>query len=576
MAAPPPAGSELEDPIDGSKLEDPPTQRSSNRRLLVGAGALAALSLVAAILVGGSSGTATVESIGAVPIRTTTTTTTGTARVTTATGAELAGNDTSSTALVPTTAAAPATSTPPATAPPQDEDAPSVVARPVPVEPPPPPPSAPRPPWADSTRTTSAGLISTDVGCADDTSAAGFDRFLSQRVGPVLGWDYQHVVSLGATRSLWLFQDTFIDHSGTATTLDKASFAHNVAMIEDNGCFSLLHQGSTSRPAPFEQGTGTATLSTWFWPMGGEVHNGQLHVVWIKMVKDRVDPRPPDGLGWHPTTTFIATYDPDTLARLDFRAAPNAGVAPIYGYAMESDATHTYLFGNTFEQNLSREGGYWHGPHSATRMYLARVARGRVFDAPEYRTADGWSPDPAASVPILSRHWAEFPFQPRFIDGQWVGVAAVDGYWDERYSVDVARDPWGPWATVESRAIAPRNGDPKMNTYHAHLLPFRDITGQLVVTISNNARDMLRDAWPRPDRYRPMVFNSAWVAAPEPAPPPATLPPTTTTTTTVTPTTTIVAPTTSTTVSTSSTTTLTTNTTSTTTTPNGPEDPGPE
>jgi hypothetical protein len=586
MGAPPPVG---------SKLKDPPTQRSSNRRLLVGAGALAALSLVAAILVGGSSGTATVESIGAVPIRTTTTTTTGTARVTTATGTELPGNNTSTTALVSTTSAAPATSVPPATAPPQDEDAPSVVARPVPVEPPPPPPSAPRPPWADSTRTTSAGLISTEVGCADDTSAAGFDRFLSQRVGPVLGWDYQHVVSLGATRSLWLFQDTFIDHSGTATTLDKASFAHNVAMIEDNGCFSLLHQGSTSRPAPFEPGTGTATLSTWFWPMGGEVHNGQLHVVWIKMVKDRVDPRPPDGLGWHPTTTFIATYDPDTLARLDFRAAPNAGVAPIYGYAMESDATHTYLFGNSFEQNLSREGGYWNGPHSATRMYLARVPRGRVFDAPEYRTADGWSPDPAASVPILSRHWAEFPFQPRFIDGQWVGVAAVDGYWDERYSVDVARDPWGPWITVESRVIAPRNGDPKMNTYHAHLLPFRDITGQLVVTISNNARDMLRDAWPRPDRYRPMVFNSAWVAAPAPAPPPATLPPTTTTTattttttttttvapitttpTTVAPTTTIVAPTTSTTAPTSSTTTLTTSTTSTATTPNGPEDPGPE
>ena len=110
-------------------------------------------------------------------------------------------------------------------------------------------------------------------------------------------------------------------------------------------------------------------------------------------------------------------------------------------------------------------------------MYLARVPRGQLFGAPEYRTADGWSDNPAASVPILSRHWAEFPFQPRLIDGQWVGVAAVDGYWDEMYSVDVASDPWGPWTTVESRRINPRNSDPKMNTYHAHLMPFRDCHG---------------------------------------------------------------------------------------------------
>ncbi len=430
-----------------------------------------------------------------------------------------------------------ASEAPVATAPPQDADAPAVVARPVPVDPPPPPPSAPRPPWADSTFTTADGLVSTEVGCADDTTAAGLDRFFSARVGPVLGWDYQHVVRLDVNRSLWLFQDTFIDHSGTATTFGAASFAHNVALIEQDGCFTLLHRGSATRPAPFEQGTGSATLSTWFWPMGGEVHDGRLVVVWAKMVKDAVDPMPPDGLGWHPEQTFIATYDPNTLARLDVRPAPNSGVAPIYGYAMASDATHTYLFGNTFEQNLAREGGYWNGPHSATQVFLARVPRGRVFDPPEYRTADGWSPNAAAAVPILSRHWAEFPFQPRFLDGQWVGVAAIDGYWDDRYSVDVANQPWGPWTTIESRPIAPRNADQKMNTYHAHLLPWREGSGELAVTISNNARDMLRDAWPRPDRYRPVVFTSPWAIPPPdalpapPVPPPTTSPPTTTPTT---------------------------------------------
>ena len=433
----------------------------------------------------------------------------------------------------------PASTVPPASPPAQDADDPAVVARPVPVDPPAPPPDAPPPPWAASTRTTDAGLVSTDVGCAGDLDAQGLDRFFAERIGPVLGWDYQHVTWLGGDRSLWVFQDTFVDHSGTAATLGRANFVHNAALIEEAGCFRLLHGGTAAKPTAFEPGTGTATLTTWFWPMGSEVHGDELRIVWAEMVKDAADPRPPDGLGWHPTRTWIGTYDVTTFARRNFLPAPDAGVAPIYGYAMVSDDAFTYLFGNSFEQNLSREGGYWKGPHSATRMYLARVPVGRVFDPPEYRTADGWSPVASDASPILSRHWAEFPMQPRLLDGQWVAVTAVDGYWDDRYSVDVALDPWGPWTTVESRSLAPRGGDPKMNTYHAHLVPWRDSEGELIVTVSNNARNMLRDAWSQPQRYRPMLFNSTWVDAPEPVTPPTT----TTTAPTTTPPTTAAPPT---------------------------------
>jgi hypothetical protein len=270
--------------------------------------------------------------------------------------------------------------------------------------------------------------------------------------------------------------------------------------------------------------------------MGGELHDGVLDVFWVEMAKDIVDPAPPDGLGWHPHSTWIATYDPATLQRLAFTPAPNSGVTPIYGYAVASDTNHTYLFGNTFEQNLSREGGFWNGPHSATKVYLARVPKGRLRDAAEYRTADGWSSDAAAAVPILQRHWAEFPFQPRFIDGQWVAVATADGYWGSGFSFDVARQPWGPWTTIEAGPVWPRDGDPKRNTYHAHLVPWRGPDGSLIVTMSNNARNMLADAWPHPERYRPMAFSVRWAVAPDsPAPSmstnPATIPATTPATT---------------------------------------------
>jgi hypothetical protein len=453
--------------------------------------------------------------------------------------------DRPSTATSSTTSSVAPTTTvaPPVTAPPLDVD-PAVVARPIPVEPPPPPPSAPPPPWAASVVTTAGGHLSTSVGCATDLSAASLDAFVAGRVGPVLGWDYQHVYALGGDRYLWLFQDTFIDQSGTATTLDKASFVHNSAMIQEGKCFRLLHGGTTARPAPFEPGTGTKTLTTWFWPMGGEVHNGRLYVFWAEMLKDNPDPKPPDGLGWHPVATHIGTYDPATMARLDFRRAPDPGASPIYGYAVQSDAEHTYLFGNTFEQNFTREGGWFNGPHSGTKMFLARVPKGRLFDQPEYWTSQGWVRDYIYPEPFLQRHWSEFPMQPRLIDGQWVATTAVDGYWGDKFEVDVANQPWGPWTTIASSALVPRGADPKMNTYHAHLLPWRDGFGQLIVSVSNNARDMLRDAWPNPARYRPVIFTSPWQLAP----PPTTTTTTSTTTTALTTTTTTVPPTTTTTV----------------------------
>jgi hypothetical protein len=185
---------------------------------------------------------------------------------------------------------------------------------------------------------------------------------------------------------------------------------------------------------------------------------------------------------------------------------------------------------------------------------------------PEYRTADGWSFDEAKAAPILQRYWAENPMQPRFLNGQWVAVTKVDGYWGEQLAVDVANEPWGPWTTVDLRPVMPRGGDPAMNTYHAHLMPWLS-GGQLVVSISQNARDMSRDAYPVPARYRIGFFAAPLVSPPPPASPTTTTAPATTvaptTTTTSSTTTTTVPPTTTSTTTTSTTTTTVAPTTST-------------
>ena len=171
--------------------------------------------------------------------------------------------------------------------------------------------------------------------------------------------------------------------------------------------------------------------------------------------------------------------------------AQDPNVTPIYGYAVASDNVYSYLFGNTFEQNMTREGGFWNGPHSATKMWLARVPRGQLYARPEYRTADGWSPNRNDAVAISSRFFAENPMQPRYMDGQWVAATKVDGYWGEDLVIDVATDPWGPWTPVDYFRLQPRGNDPLKNSYHAQLLPYRDKFGSVLVVVSNNARNML-------------------------------------------------------------------------------------
>ena len=71
-------------------------------------------------------------------------------------------------------------------------------------------------------------------------------------------------------------------------------------------------------------------------------------------------------------------------------------------------------------------------------MWLARVPRGRLTAAPEYRTADGWSASATDAVPIVDRFFVENPMQPRYLAGQWVSATAVDGYWGDQLAVDVA------------------------------------------------------------------------------------------------------------------------------------------
>lgn len=363
------------------------------------------------------------------------------------------------------------------------------------------------------TTSTAAGHVTSPMGCVKALTAPRLNARFRARMGPLVGMDGQHVIRIGRGRYLWLFSDAYLDYTHRARTLLETQRVGNVAALQRRRCFTLVRGGTAARAGAFEPGYATIPRDHSFWPLGGEAHGGRVFVFWAEMQRDEIPP-PGDGIYRHPVRTWLATYDATTLKRLRLRPAPNDGVFPQFGFAVASNATHTYLFGNSNLLNLTYEGGFYNGPHSATRMYLARVPIGRLGRPPVYRTARGWSADARDAVPFSSRFWTENTMQPRFVRGRWVAVTKKDGFWGTRTIVETAARPWGPWRVVSRRTIKPFRGYDEMNNYQPIILPYRGPSGNLIIAMSQNARNW-SDAVEDFSMYRPQIYAEPWPGAQE-------------------------------------------------------------
>lgn len=355
------------------------------------------------------------------------------------------------------------------------------------------------------------GLVRTDAGCVADLAADTLDAAFSEPMGPLIGWDNPHVYELGDDRWLWLAHDSYFDFTGEATDLHHdGPQIQNLAMLQTGTCFQTLFRGTPSERINFEVGNlEEAPSARFFWPLGGERHGDSLWVFWSETVNS--DPPPPSGHGIsrHPVRVWLAEYDAETLVRRSFEPAPNDGVFPSYGFAVASDSDYSYLFGNSNNLNFYREGGFYDGPHSATRTYLARVPRGE-FDAElMYWDGSGWSPSPDRAAVISEQFYFENTMQPRNLDGQWLSVVKEDGFYGSDLVIDVADEPWGPWRTVQQFEYVTRDAAVEKNSYQPIILPWSSSDDGIVVAISENAMTW-SDAVADPALYRPSVVGLEW------------------------------------------------------------------
>ncbi|MEP7202010.1 MAG: hypothetical protein ABI894_05335 [Ilumatobacteraceae bacterium] len=349
--------------------------------------------------------------------------------------------------------------------------------------------------------------------CSSGTDTESLNTFIAGEVGDLVSFDTTRVIALPDGRNVWTVQDAFISASPGARSSSlrpPTGFAHNSLIVQEGSCFTTLHGPVTSgehcsvSDASYVASELTATCSHWFWPMSGGLDQlGRLAVFYLEMVNEQGSGAATSA---HPVAVWIARLNVATFDLLSFAPAPTSSAEVVYGAAVETDGSFSYVFGWSYDQfNLP-------DPTSPppSQMFVARVPPGRFDLQPTFWNGTGWVASRAAAAPISTdSSGASNPMQPRLIGGSWISAVKVGDWQGSAVRVDVAPAPQGPWSTVQTVTVPTRTLDGRTNTYAAQLMPWRSATGNLVVALSNNAWQMDPLAFDNPTIYQPRLFELA-------------------------------------------------------------------
>jgi hypothetical protein len=294
------------------------------------------------------------------------------------------------------------------------------------------------------------------------------------------GGDYQHAYPLPDGRVLWLFQDMYFSNDNNLNSPPNNA-AHNAGLIQQGSCFTVL--GSQGRDVIGD--IETIDSRRWFWPLDGEIgFDGNL---WIFMAEMSNSSGNGAATGALPVRTWLAILDPVTLRQLYFAPAPDSGASKaLYGWSIVSNDRWSYLYGNCYRQFANDVNGP--GQFDSTCMpntYLARVPLGHFDVMPEYWNGSGWVANAGQAVPISSRG-ASNPMSVQWFGDVFVSVTKLDDWWGTQLLIDRAKEPQGPWTTVQTiPVLADRKCSNGCGNYGAFLVPWLNSNAKMTIALSN-------------------------------------------------------------------------------------------
>jgi hypothetical protein len=335
--------------------------------------------------------------------------------------------------------------------------------------------------------------------CRPDTSPGSLSRLFDGDPGGIVGADYPRTLDLGGGVVFWTFQDArFRLSNGSIRTV------HNIGVVQTGRCFRMLTGGSAGNPRSWLFDADTTPLRRWFWPLDAELGtDGRIYVFMAEMREegshylDRTVPQATRVAAVNTTTWNVEWYGSATNSSRD-----------LYGWSIMSDDEWTYLFAQCHRQfgfDHIVNGVLGHDKSCSPRVTVARVRRGRLFDAPRYWTGGGWHSDPRRAAPIIGRTSERFsnPSQFLFVNNRWMAVTKINDWWGSKIYVEMADRATGPYGRVATITPALKCAD--CNTYFASWAEGQTGGGPaspLMVSLSHNRWDGLPSSL-----YRPTFFT---------------------------------------------------------------------
>lgn len=322
-------------------------------------------------------------------------------------------------------------------------------------------------------------------------------RLFDHEPAGVVGADYQRATALADGRVLWTFQDAAVrTSSGPIVTV------HNIAVLQDGACFSVLYRGTRASPRPYLFADQTEPFHHWFWPLDATVgSDGRVYIYAAEMV-ERSDATPHEYLRHtEPVSTHVAVFDPVTNAVVDTAVAPNSSAA-LYGWSITEDTDWTYLYAHCYRQfgydvyALARA----FDKACAGRVTVARVPRGDLWAPHEYWDGSRWQGDPgrAAALTGLAAQRVNAS-QFRAVGNRFWVVDKEGDWWGNTIFVYVSEGPAGPFRQIA--AVPEPRKCAECNTFFADWVPAEAVgagRGTLVYSLSHNRWDGEPSAQYRP------------------------------------------------------------------------------
>ncbi|MDT8913005.1 DUF5005 domain-containing protein [Amycolatopsis sp. PS_44_ISF1] len=311
---------------------------------------------------------------------------------------------------------------------------------------------------------------------------------------PGAGWaaaDGTYSTRLPSGPVVWLFNDTFFGPVRADDSLPgSAAFTHNSAVlstVDGRHPLATIAPGPAGHPrslvGPTPQSPDRPN-DHWYWNGDGTVDGGKLRV--IEFEQEPTDGPPPFNFAW--TRTKLATLDPFTFRVEKLTEVPSAGGVQ-WGTELMRDGAWTFVYGV--------EGD---GP--TKYLHLARAPLGRLDGPWQFRTATGWTGDPAGSVRLLGDVGSSFGVTP--IGGEYLLTTFGSGLGNTIHAYHAA-SPAGPFTGGETVYTAPEAG-PGRYTYNVAAHPEISRPGHLVVSYNTNS-ERLADLYADIDHNRPRFVD---------------------------------------------------------------------